>query len=626
MNRAFPDLIEITNFKSIQHCKISLFKGGKKCNILLGVNESGKSSILEALNLFSKRGEKPKRAESFHSSDGSSSQGIEEVSLYYEISREFLEESVRESHECHMSKEFLDLIFKKSDSLYFLDTRELRVKEPQLQSKETFLIEDLNDVKMFEKDSIFFLHTSNDKSNLHTTFNVNPNELQEVNATSHISKLDGFVRKIMEEYSLLIKDTVFWKPEKDFLLLGDIPIKDKTTNIPFKHLLEIGKTTYQEFLTDMNDDPILAKRQKVSETIAKNLDEFIKRFWKNKEVEFSFAITEDKFKTFVKDKGSSTPQPLEKRSDGFKHFFSFILSLGYQCRDSLKKEHGLLEGYLADHLILVDEPELHLDPASIKEFRDELLKISEDNTVIVATHSPFMIDEENVERHFHVEKESSRTKVTQMSNVKSNEVIRTAFKIKGFEIMPPNLAMLEGVTDNVVFDAFAKKSSLLNGLRYRFVGNGGVSDLMKNVKSINDSVYNILVFLDSDTEGENAKEKISKDEKYKGIHVLEVKDFVKDGIEEPTLEDLYPREIVEKAFKETERKEIGSYDKSISIMKVLKGKGLSRERCDRVKWQSAILYSSHIQEMSLEDLKKEPLFEAMEKIRDFFNNSETISV
>jgi predicted ATP-dependent endonuclease of OLD family len=79
----------------------------------------------------------------------------------------------------------------------------------------------------------------------------------------------------------------------------------------------------------------------------------------------------------VEEKSDTYKFEVDKRSDGFKQFVSIILNL------SIENETGVLN----NKVILLDEPETHLHPSGQKYLRNELLKISENNLVIYATHS-----------------------------------------------------------------------------------------------------------------------------------------------------------------------------------------------------------------------------------------------
>lgn len=82
----------------------------------------------------------------------------------------------------------------------------------------------------------------------------------------------------------------------------------------------------------------------------------------------------------------------EELSSGEQSFLSLIL---------LIYSHDLQNGFL-----IIDEPELHLHPQSQKEFLNliEEMKTKQHMQCIIATHSPMMINEHNINHVFRCSK------------------------------------------------------------------------------------------------------------------------------------------------------------------------------------------------------------------------------
>jgi hypothetical protein len=91
-----------------------------------------------------------------------------------------------------------------------------------------------------------------------------------------------------------------------------------------------------------------------------------------------------------------------QRSDGFRQFISFLLTLS--------AENQIEE--LNHTLMLIDEPEAHLHPQAQINLCKELIKITSngtDNIAFYATHSNYMIDKNNLERNIKVVKKRNGT-------------------------------------------------------------------------------------------------------------------------------------------------------------------------------------------------------------------------
>ena len=111
----------------------------------------------------------------------------------------------------------------------------------------------------------------------------------------------------------------------------------------------------------------------------------------------SFLVEDEK----VKYKSKTT----EQRSDGFRQFISFLLTISAESATN----------QLSNSLLLLDEPETHLHPQAQEYLKDELIKITrndKNNIIFFATHSNYMIDKDHIERCFRLSKQSNRkTKV-----------------------------------------------------------------------------------------------------------------------------------------------------------------------------------------------------------------------
>ena len=94
-----------------------------------------------------------------------------------------------------------------------------------------------------------------------------------------------------------------------------------------------------------------------------------------------YRVDGQRFLTFVKDDRDPALIQLEERSKGFQWFFSFDLMFMHESK-------GTFEGCV----ILLDEPGLHLHPEAQKDLLRRLEHYAEGNTLLYTTHLPFMID------------------------------------------------------------------------------------------------------------------------------------------------------------------------------------------------------------------------------------------
>lgn len=124
----------------------------------------------------------------------------------------------------------------------------------------------------------------------------------------------------------------------------------------------------EQRMLDMND---------ASQTLTNEIAER----WSQKKYEVQFNADGHHFVTFVKDESAKALVPLEERSKGFQWFFSFDMKFMYET-----------DGDFAGAVILLDEPGLHLHAAAQRDLLARLKAYAEKNQLIYTTHLPFMID------------------------------------------------------------------------------------------------------------------------------------------------------------------------------------------------------------------------------------------
>lgn len=114
----------------------------------------------------------------------------------------------------------------------------------------------------------------------------------------------------------------------------------------------------------------------------------IEGHWRQRKYDVQFRGDGQYFYTMVKDeRPGSGLIPLEERSKGFQWFFSFDLLLMHES-----------EGTFENCIILLDEPGLHLHSEAQQDLLQRLEIYAQGNTLIYTTHLPFMLNLEKPER------------------------------------------------------------------------------------------------------------------------------------------------------------------------------------------------------------------------------------
>lgn len=180
-------------------------------------------------------------------------------------------------------------------------------------------------------------------------------------------------------------------------LENDIPdsfaAKD-ITSIAVRRLESYLSADFKKIFETANHQAQRRLTQNLSTAIS---GDFASRY-KQKDVELEFDINSATISMYVYDKESASgrrgyPFKLSQRSTGLKWYLNFYIAL---------KGEDLKPG----DIILVDEPGMYLHPKAQQEMRNILNDESENNQIIYTTHSPYLIDSDNISQLRLVEKHS----------------------------------------------------------------------------------------------------------------------------------------------------------------------------------------------------------------------------
>ena len=244
----------------------------------------------------------------------------------------------------------------------------------------------------------------------------------------------------------------------------------------FLALLDMTSTS----LEDIEDISELEKLIMELESVEASLTDKIKEYWtQNKNVEVNFRYDFAKpgdpppmnegfiFSTRIKNTRHRATVNFDERSMGFIWFFSFLVWFS-----QVKENYG-------DNLfLLLDEPGLSLHGKAQQDLlRYVNTELRPKHQVIYSTHSPFMIDVENifslrtVEDVVEVKKTDGEsgerilgTKVGERILSRDKDTLFPLQGVLGFDMaqtlfVGPYVVVVEGPTERVVFDWFSRQLS-----------------------------------------------------------------------------------------------------------------------------------------------------------------------
>ena len=411
--------------------------------ILTGRNNTGKSTILEAINCFFQKESKTKTIPN---------------NCFSERNKEIILKAVFESDE---NKITIVKKYKEEAAPKFFDENDVEIKNNH-ELKDT-LEEILNNKPFYITPSML------------------PDDINDL---------------IQDIYSEIIKNDL----EKLEGFNGD-PEEEKEMYVLAQEYSQIKKS-YPQFLKKLksNTDKIL---EQVSRDVTNNLrtlfsNEHLSLNVVGGETEgFSASdILKSTNSSVNIDSKNQSEMPLANQGTGLQR-----MSLIYLIQNMIEKK---LMGESDNKLLLIDEPEAFLHPEAVRALSRSLYKIGEKMPLMISTHSPILIDLS--ERHTSIqvfrvgEKEAiqlykSISDQFVKDDIKNMKILNYVDSYVNEFFFADKVVIVEGDTEYIAFKHFAKlKNVNLHIIRAR--GKSTIRTLMKILNQFN-SNYDVLHDVDN---------------------------------------------------------------------------------------------------------------------------------
>lgn len=348
-----------------------------------------------------------------------------------------------------------------------------------------------------------------------------------------------------------LPNVVFWKYKDQYLInepiaLATFSADSINTSRPLHNVFNLAGYTDAQIpavITEaLADGGLMGEMQ---DALSGAITTYLATVWPEHKVDIKVHTNSEtiEFHVTEKENGSTTRYGVHERSDGFKHFFAILLNLAVE--NTTKQ--------LKDCLVVLDEPEVHLHPSGAKFLRDELLKIGQNNTLVYSTHSIFMIDKKCLNRHYKVYKEKEVTNLLQIddTNPFKEELIYEALGTSVLDLISEHNILFEGLTDKKLFDAFTVKfKTTLKPLSINTITVDSEQHFEQYCQFFNKNNIKGYILADSDREGVAAKKRIIDSKpNYDETNTYVINDILDTG-KESCLEDLLPIDILQDCIKE----------------------------------------------------------------------------
>lgn len=549
----------IKNYKSIKELTIPLDEYGNLSNkskvaFFVGLNETGKSSILKAISYLNNTDEY--KDINYKNDCNKEAYDIDEpIEIVAKIN---IDSSFIFSKKIHLA-----IPEKLSKDLKFFDVElSIKVTNKEITRNLWFDFENLDffEYAIEKKSTVSNGKTIETKSIIDIKVNNKPpvGVILESNVEDYLlpnqellnkELLDEYLTKKLEFWSKYFLPKIqFWKHSKEYLINETIELsefkEDTNISVPLKNIFHIAGFTDDAAIKSAIEKIVdnQGKVEELKDKLTASITKHINRVWREHKIKLKISINGDNCEVHVEDKDKSYKYfQMNQRSDGFKQFVSLILTLS-ALNESDK---------LSDNIILIDEPEVHLHPSGIRDMRNEILKIGKNNFVIVSTHSHYMVDTSCSQRHWIVTKDKAETKISQISEdtpIEDDNVLREAFGLNIFkELLPQNIIIVEGGDDKQFI------SHSLKQLKQKFFCSikpaGGASKIPGLTTILSNEKISAFVVFDDDKEGRDNKKTVLDKHNTSFTHnnVFTIKDLIPVLPQHSTIEDLMPVDFV-KAF------------------------------------------------------------------------------
>jgi predicted ATP-dependent endonuclease of OLD family len=329
-------------------------------------------------------------------------------------------------------------------------------------------------------------------------------------------------------------------------------------------LFELAGINLKELMSEEGYENSKAKLEAIGLTITQEVFEYWKQ---NRELAVEFDVKADptdkapfnsgkNLYIRVKNLRHGVTVPFDQRSKGFIWFFSFMVWFS-----AIENRAGTTK----DLILLLDEPGLNLHALAQSDFLEYIDKLSEERQIIYSTHSPFMVESDELDRVRVVEdRPKEGTKVTGNLAGSSEESLFPLQAALGYSIaqnlfIAKKNVLIEGPADLLLLLHMSAmlesqgKAGLAEGV---FVPVGGLDKLVTFIALLGASKLKLVVLHDRGNAPAQNLESLIQQKLIQRKQVLDFSLFRTPANQETDIEDLFPEALYVNAFNAAYAKEL----------------------------------------------------------------------
>ena len=250
----------------------------------------------------------------------------------------------------------------------------------------------------------------------------------------------------------------------------------------------------------------------------------------------------------VKNTRHKISLPLDRRSKGFNWFFSFIIWFS-----------KIQANKTSDYILLLDEPGLNLHASAQADLLRFIEDLSKKYQIIYTTHSPFMVDSNNLKRVRTCLETDEGTIISDSIQEKDPKTLFPLQAALGYDIaqnlfISKNNLLVEGPTDLIYLTVISnileieKRVCLKEGIT--IVPVGGLDKVSTFISLLRGSKLNLVCLLDTftDHKGKQRVDDLIRDKIIKEKNIRFFDEFANNNSHIADIEDLFTKEEYLKLF------------------------------------------------------------------------------
>lgn len=479
----------IEDYRAIDRLEINV---SYSINPIVGVNESGKTSVLKAILAFDEKRDRFNMREHLIYQNKYSTKQVKECRISGELtlSKNELTDLITNSKVNTDSDEY-EILKGFSYSTNFILTRILTESGNKYEFKNSLLSDQVNSrITKFlvnHLPSLLYFDDFSDRV---------PDEIDFPEDYHRTGKL---TRNKLRDWQEIIEE-IFKRADPE-------GIDDE-------------KTTLQTYMNIEDSD----RKGDILSDIEAELNEHIINEWKrikkssksladdSDKLTLSLIYVDGKFQFKVRDKSNNEKQRtfnISERSKGFQWFFNYMIKLKFNPNYTKEKENSIF---------LLDEPGSYLHSAAQKELLNELKRVSKKNTIIFCTHSQYLLNPDVIQLGSIkiAEKKDSKVSITDFGRHKSSKdqgalsPIYHALNMNFANDFLGKIIITEGVTDFFFFKMIQENTKFISK-EWKIIPGSGAGQSSTLISLALAYASDFVLFLDNDPAGLDAKKKYMKE-------------------------------------------------------------------------------------------------------------------